>query len=182
MRLSVNEKEEIIRLVEGSDRGVNHTLKELGIHKSTFYKWYKAYLDKGIAGLLIKGRSRRQWNAIPESQKQLVIEVALEYSYLSPRELAVKITDEQRVFISESSVYRILRAKGLITTPQHILLAAGNEFKEKTSFVHQMWQTDFTYFKILGHRSIKKRGEVGSLLLSGGTSGGFAALCRVLQP
>jgi len=150
MRLSVSEKEEIIRLVEGSDRGVNHTLRELGIHKSTFYKWYGAYLQKGAAGLAIKGRSRKQWNAIPDAQKQLVIEVALEHTHLSPRELAVKIADEQRVFISESSVYRILKAKGLITTPQHILLTAGNEFKEKTSFVHQMWQTDFTYFKIIG--------------------------------
>lgn len=62
----------------------------------------------------------------------------------------MKITDEQRIFISESSVYRILKAKGLITTPAHILLSASNEFKEKTLFVHQMWQTDFTYFKILG--------------------------------
>jgi putative transposase len=38
----------------------------------------------------------------------------------------------------------------LITTPAHILLSASNEFKEKTAFVHQMWQTDFTYFKVLG--------------------------------
>jgi putative transposase len=95
-------------------------------------------------------KTRQQWNAIPEAQKQLVVEVALEHTALSPRELAVKITDEQRVFISESSVYRILKAKGLITTPAHILLSASNEFRDKTAFVHQMWQTDFTYFKILG--------------------------------
>jgi putative transposase len=47
-------------------------------------------------------------------------------------------------------VYRILKAQGLITTPAHILLGASNEFKDKTCFVHQMWQTDFTYFKALG--------------------------------
>ena len=80
----------------------------------------------------------------------MVVEIALEYPELSPRELAVKLTDEQRIFISESSVYRILKAKGLITSPTHILLSASNEFKDKTAFVHQMWQTDFTYFKILG--------------------------------
>ena len=87
---------------------------------------------------------------IPEEQKQLVVEVALEHPVLSPRELAVKITDEQRVFISESSVYRILKAHGLVTTPAHILLSASNEFKDKPSFVHELWQTDFTYFKVLG--------------------------------
>ena len=150
MRLSASEKREIIRLVDGSELGVNKTLRELGIHKSTFYKWYRVYVDKGACGLDVAKKTRRQWNSIPNEQKQLVVEVALDHPQLSPRELAVKITDEQRVFISESSVYRILKAGGLITTPAHILLCASNEFRDKTAFVHQMWQTDFTYFKVLG--------------------------------
>jgi putative transposase len=149
MRLSIAEKEEIIEVVERSELGVTKTLQKLGIHKGTFYRWYKAYLNKDSTSLKPIA-SRRQWNTIPEAQKNLVVEIALEYPELSPRELAVKITDEQKVFISESSVYRILKAKGLITSPAHILLAASNEFKDKTVFVHQMWQTDFTYFKILG--------------------------------
>jgi putative transposase len=148
MRLTTEEKQEIIYLVDRSELGVKRTLQELGIHKSTFYKWYKAYLQKGTVGL--QGKGHQQWNSIPAAQKQLVVEVALDHPELSPRELAVRITDEQRIFISESSVYRILKAKGLITTPAHILLSASNEFKQKTSFVHEMWQTDFTYFKVVG--------------------------------
>lgn len=35
MRLSPAEKQEIIQLVDRSELGVNRTLKELGIHKST---------------------------------------------------------------------------------------------------------------------------------------------------
>ena len=93
---------------------------------------------------------KRQWNSIPEDQKDLVVEVALEHSELSSRELAYKITDEQGLFISESSVYRILKQRNLIPAPNHFLLSAANEFKDKTEFVHQMWQTDFTYFKIVG--------------------------------
>ena len=31
-----------------------------------------------------------------------------------------------------------------------ILLSTSNEFRDKTAFGHQMWQIDFTYFKILG--------------------------------
>lgn len=150
MRVSAQEKEEIIRLVDRSELGVNKTLKELGIHKSTFYNWYRAYLKKGSSGLAPVRKTRQQWNTIPEEQKQLVVEVALEHPVLSPRELAVKLTDEQRVFISESSVYRILKAKGLVTTPAHILLSASNEFRDKPCFVHELWQTDFTYFKVLG--------------------------------
>ncbi|MBK9224548.1 MAG: IS3 family transposase [Flavobacterium sp.] len=150
MRLTVSEKQEIIHMVTRSEIGVNRTLREIGINKSTFYNWYHAFSQHGVDGLLPNKRaSNRQWNSIPESQKNLVVEFALEYPDLSSRELAYKITDEQQIFISESSVYRILKARGLITAPAHFLSAA-DEFTNKTGFVHQMWQTDFTYFKILG--------------------------------
>jgi putative transposase len=78
------------------------------------------------------------------------VQVALDYCELSPRELACKLSDERCVFISELSVYRILKARGLITSPAHILLSASDDFHTKTQFVHQMWQTNFTYFKIIG--------------------------------
>ena len=151
MKLTAQEKQEVIKMVEGSELGVHQTLLRLGIAKSTFYKWYKAYLDKGMLGLEPKPPgNRRQWNTIPEVEKTLVVELALEYSDLSPRELACKLSDTRGVFISESSVYRILKSRGLITTPNHILLSASDSFEKKTMFVHEMWQTDFTYFKIIG--------------------------------
>ncbi len=151
MRLTAAEKQEIIWMVERSDLGVNRTLHHLGIPKSTFYKWYRAYTENGLLGLEYKKTgSQRQWNTIPKVEKNLVVSMALEFSELSSRELSCKLSDEQKVFISESSVYRILKAKGLITSPSHMLLTAGNEFDKKTLFVHEMRQTDFTYFKILG--------------------------------
>ena len=150
MRLSAEEKLEIIRMVTRSEIGVNRTLQELSIHKSTFYNWYRLYLEKGDAGFFNAPKSRRQWNSIPEEEKNLVVETALEHPELSSREVAHTLTDEQGIFISESSVYRILKHRGLITAPSHILISAANEFKDKTNFVHQMWQTDFTYFEIIG--------------------------------
>lgn len=138
-------------MVDRSEIGVNKTLREIGLNKSTFYNWYKAYTHYGVDGLAPSKRtSNRQWNSIPQDQKNLVVELALEYPHLSSRELAYTLTDEQQIFISESSVYRILKSRGLITAPAHILLSASDEFSNKTSFVNQMWQTDFTYFKILG--------------------------------
>lgn len=151
MRLNQSEKFEIIQLVEKSDRGVNDTLKELGVHKSTFYQWYNAYLAQGYDGLADKPGKRKQfWNQIPEPEKQQIVELALEYTDRSPREVACLYTDTFKRFVSESSVYRILKSKGLITTPAFMLMQASDVFKDQTVRVNEMWQTDFTYFKIPG--------------------------------
>lgn len=142
---------EIIRIVQDSELGVKRTLEELGISRSTFYEWYKRYLEEGYEGLKPRESKRRSfWNKIPDQERKQVVETALEQEDLSPRELACHITDTQGWFISESSVYRILKEKGLITSPAWILMAASDEFKDKTTHVHQQWQTDFTYFKVIG--------------------------------
>lgn len=101
MRLLASEKYEIIQTLTQSELGVKKTLQEFGIAKSTFYKWYSKYLDHGYDGLLsTKKASNRQWNSIPQQQKDLVVQVALDRTDLSSRELAHYITDEQQVFIS----------------------------------------------------------------------------------
>ena len=143
MRFSQSEKMEIIQIVQDSELGINRTLRELDIHKSTFYQWYGKYHDKGYDGLAPKKRSAN-------SHRQKVVEISLDLPELSPRELAFHITDNRGFFISESSVYRILKERGLITSPAHLVMRADEEFKDKTTRVNQMWQTDFTYFKIIG--------------------------------
>ena len=79
-----------------------------------------------------------------------VVDFALEHEELTPRELAVKYTDEKRYFVSESSVYRILSAEDLITAPAHVVIRAADEFRDKTSRPNELWQTDFTYLKVIG--------------------------------
>lgn len=151
MRFTQQEKYEIIQLVEASDLSITRTLKELGISKRTFYNWYGRYIDNGIEGLAAKNRSPdTQWNRIPDQIRNQVIDMALELPELSPRELACRFIDSKEYFISESSVYRILKSRGLITSPTHMVIRAAEEFKNKTTRPNQMWQTDFTYFKIIG--------------------------------
>jgi len=151
MRLSQTEKFEIIRLVEQSNTSVNKTLLELGINKPTFYNWYNAYLTEGYDGLAQKPIFRKQfWNQIPNAEKRLITELALENPQKASREIACLYTDTYRKYVSESSVYRILKVQGLIQAPAFDLIKAANEFKDKTVRVNEMWQTDFTYFKIPG--------------------------------
>ncbi len=149
MRYTAAEKMEIIQLVEGSELSAKRTLKEIGVPTSTYYGWYDKYLSGGI-DLLEDRKHSTSWNKIPDEYRAKVIEVALERTADSPRILATYMTDNEGHFISESSVYRILKSAGLITSPNHILLSANKEFKDKTTRAHQMWQTDFTYFKVEG--------------------------------
>lgn len=153
MRFTQSEKHEIIQLVEGSEVGVNRTLKELGIHKRSFYNWYARYLEGGFDALGPqgqKGSQRRVWNKIPEQEKNQVVEIALDKPEMSSREIACYITDNNKRFISESSVYRILKERGLINTPAFNLSSASDSFRDKTTRVNEMWQTDFTYLKVVG--------------------------------
>ncbi len=151
MRFSQQEKYEIIRIVEDSEIGPVRTLKELGINKSTFYSWYGKYKEQGYDGLAPRQRSiSSYWNKIPDKVKGKVIDLALELPDLSPRELAYRMVDSSGCYISESSVYRILKKQGLITSPAYMVMKASDEFTDKTTRVNQMWQTDFTYFKIIG--------------------------------
>ena len=151
MRRPASEKLEIIDLVEGTDLSVRATLRQLGVPKSTFYGWYQRYLAEGFDGLEDKLPTRRAaWNRIPKAVQDQILELALERTDLSPRELACRFTDERRYFVSESSVYRILKAADLITSPAYVLMSASDAFQNPTSRVHEMWQTDFTYFRIVG--------------------------------
>lgn len=151
MRYPASEKFEIIRTVEGSHLSTKQTLNMLGIPCSTFYRWYDLYLEDGFDGLSDKTLSPKSvWNRIPDDRRDDLIKFALEHEALTTRELAVKYTDEKRYFGSESSAYRILKKADLITAPDYMVIKAAEEFKDKTRAINQMWQTDFTYFKIIG--------------------------------
>ena len=150
MRYSQSEKMEVIRIVEDSGLGVKGTLRELGINRSTFYEWYRRYLDEGYDGLAARKAARRRfWNAIPCWERDKVVETALDQPDKSPRELAWMITDRRGYYISESSVYRILKAHDLLSTPSFEVITARDRFPQPTSRVNELWQTDFTYLKVV---------------------------------
>jgi transposase InsO family protein len=151
MRYSASEKYEIIRLVESSSLPVRQTLRQLDIGKSAFYSWLKRYQDNGIDGLEDKKPSAvAAWNKVPQAHRDAVIELALDKTELSPREIAVTYIDRYQYFVSESTVYRILKAEDLITSPAYILMQASDQFQNPSTRVNELWQTDFTYFKIIG--------------------------------
>ncbi len=151
MRYPASEKSEIIALVEQSHRPARRTLEKLGVPRATFYRWYDRYREGGIEALADHpSKPDRVWNRIPDDIRGQIVDLALEHPELSPRELAVRFTDDRKYFVSEASVYRLLKSHDLITSPAYVVIKAANEFKDKTTAINQLWQTDFTYLKITG--------------------------------
>jgi putative transposase len=151
MRYPASEKLEIIRLVEQSHLPVRRTLEKLGVSRATFYRWCGLCQTGGPEALEDRSpRPERVWNRIPNDVRGQVVQLALDEPELSPRELATRFTDTKNYFVSEASVYRLLKEHGLIASPAYIVVKAADEFKDKTTAPNQLWQTDFTYLKVIG--------------------------------
>src|SRR3954447_1661069 len=67
-------------------------------------------------------RPQRVWNRIPDEMRGQLVQLALEEPELSPRELATRFTDTESYFVSEASVYRLLKDHDLIASPAYIVV------------------------------------------------------------
>jgi transposase InsO family protein len=150
IRYTSEEKLEIIHLVEHSNASIKRTLEELEIPRSTFYSWYQRYQEEGVEGLQDKRPKRKQfWNKIPEVVRDEIVGMALEYPEEAPRQITYRFIEKKRYFVSESSVYRILKGFDLIESPAFEIITAKEKFENPTTRVNEMWQTDFTQFMVL---------------------------------
>ena len=108
MRYPASEKLEIIRIVEQSHLPAKRTLDQLGIARRTFYRWYDRYLEGGPEALEDRPSApSRVWNRIGRDIQDKIVEMALEETDLSPRELGSGPIN--RAF--EASEWRTYRTK-----------------------------------------------------------------------
>jgi len=139
--MSPSEKGDILAQVENQSRRKRKLLAELGISRSTYYRWRQGQNEPK--------RRVRPWNRVTPNEERRILAVAREFPELSSRQLSAWIADNEGFAISESTVYRILRREGLVKR-QEIQPEAAKEYHTRTTQPHQMWATDASYFRVVG--------------------------------
>jgi putative transposase len=139
--MSPADRTDILVRIERRIRDKRRTLQELGVPKSTYYRWRRGSGETG--------KPRRPWNHITPNEERRILAVAREFPDLSSRQLSAWISDNEGFAVSEATVYRILKREGLVKR-QIIQPLAAKEYHTKTTRPHQLWATDASYFKVAG--------------------------------
>lgn len=149
--MSPEQRLEIIRQIENFGANRRKTLEQLGIPESTYYHWRDMFRRNGIEGLTKEAPvAKRIWNRLLPEEEKRVVEVAKHHPELSARLLAVKITDTEGFSVSESKVFSLLKAAGLITPRPLPEMPAAKEFRRKTKAPNELWQIDGTNLFVVG--------------------------------
>ena len=145
--MSAAEKAKVLERVRASSTPTRQVLRELGVSKSTYYRWRARTRSHDTARTPV-GR-RVPWNRLTLDEERTILRVARASPEWSSRQVAAWITDHEDVSISEASVYRLLRREGLVRRLE-IADPAGKEYTHKTTGPHQLWATDASYFRVAG--------------------------------
>ena len=149
--MTAEQKQMIVEEVERQVVPRYLALKHMGIPASTYYRWRKRYWRCGLEGL--KDRPsvpQRVWNRVTDEERDTVIEQALLYPDEPSRQIAFRVTDTCGFSVSESTVYRILKKKGLVPDREILGFPAGDAYLDKPQRVNEQWQIDATYMKVVG--------------------------------
>jgi len=145
--VSGKEKADIITLVAGSELPYRRALDQLGLAKSTYYRW----LQRQTEGRLEDRRSGSPipWNKISPEEETRVLAEARASPELSCRQLACTLTDSGSMYVSESTVYRILKRAGLIRPAEIVGFKAAKEYRHKTKRPNELWASDCCHLRVI---------------------------------
>ena len=146
--MSVIEKSEILSLVAGSGLPRRRALAQLGLAKSTYYRWLRRQAEGRAQDE--KGGSPVPWNKLRPEEEERIFVLARALPELSCRELALRIVDGDGSYVSESTIFRALKRVGLIKPAEIVGFKASKEYHRKTKRVNELWATDCSHIKVIG--------------------------------
>jgi putative transposase len=144
-------KRAVIERVRRSPVTKRETLRELGLSASTYFRWQRRWREQGAAGLVDRRpQPGTVWNRLRPAEEDAILQAALREPDHSPREIACWISDFAGFSVSEASVYRVLKRHGLIREQNVVGFPAGKEYRWKTTRPNEQWQSDASYFFVVG--------------------------------
>ena len=144
--MSAIEKGEILALIAESGLSRRRALTQLGLPRSTYYRWLRRQAEGRLQDR--KGGSPTPWNKLrPEEEIKILFQARVSPE-LSARQLALKIVDSEGLYVSESTVFRILKREGLIKPAEMVGFKAGKEYHRKTKRPNELWATDCAHLKV----------------------------------
>jgi len=146
--VSAADKRTILALVAESRLPRRRALEHLGISKSTYYRWLRRQSEGRLQDK--KGGSAIPWNKLRPEEEEKILASARASPELSSRQLALKLVDGGGWYVSESTVFRILKREGLIKPAEVVGFKAGKEYHRKTKRPNELWATDCAHLKVIG--------------------------------
>lgn len=133
-------------LNQWTGKSTDQLLDLMGLAKSTYFGWFDE------AGNLIppKDRSHQHCKKVLDHEVKAVIEYRQFHRDIGYRKLTWQMIDEDIVYLSESAVYEILKANGMLGWSSGYGPPAEKEYKHKPKYPHHHWHTDLAYVKIDG--------------------------------
>jgi len=141
--MNASEKARVLAALSVSPQSKSQALAEMGIPRRTYYNWVRRQKEDDSS------EKRMPWNRLKSEESKLVISEARASPELSPRQLALMLVDRYGCWVSESTVYRILRREGLVKRAETKGFAAGQEYHRKTMRPNEMWATDCSYLRVV---------------------------------
>lgn len=149
--MKAKEIEELIEKIELPGIKRRELLGQLNIPESTYYSWRDTYKRGGITGLDKRSTAPgKVWNKILPEEEEIILKESKNHPELTPRLIAVHITDNKGFYIGEKTVYRLLKKNNLIEPLPLKELPAAKEYKRKTTKPDEMWQCDGTNMFVRG--------------------------------
>jgi transposase InsO family protein len=141
-------RDEVIDFVRyWSDRssvGAMKLVNLLGISRSKYYRWRERY---GMANEHNSWIPRDFW--LLESEKAAIIQFCLAHPLEGYRRLTYMMIDDDIVAVSASSVYRVLKAAGLLNKWKGKSSRKGEGFVQPL-LCHEHWHVDISYINVRG--------------------------------
>jgi len=128
---------------------VKRTLGVLGIAASSYYRWLKD--QKWAQEPTAEPMKPVQVYEATDQEKEKVRAYALKHPEIRHRELAWRMVDEDVVYLSQSTVYRILKEQQLVS-PWRRRKKRTREEAEKATRPDERWASDLMYVEVMGRK------------------------------